>query len=50
MFFYPCIRPSSWPWEGNNVIDIALRKITSGGLNAAEETRLMVSENVKRHH
>jgi hypothetical protein len=32
--------------ECNNVIDIRLRKIASGGVNAAEESRLMVNEKV----
>jgi hypothetical protein len=32
--------------ESNNVIDIRLRSIATGKVNANEETRLMVSEKV----
>ena len=46
MFFYPWYPALMLAVESNNVIDIRLRKIASGGGNAAEETRLMVSEKV----
>ena len=32
--------------ESNNVIDIRLRSIATGKVNAKEETRLMVSEKI----
>jgi hypothetical protein len=32
--------------ESNNVIDIRLRSIATGKVNAEEETRLMVSEKI----
>lgn len=32
--------------ESNNVIDIRLRKIAAGGVDAAAEARLMVSEKI----
>jgi hypothetical protein len=32
--------------ESNNVIDIRLRKMATGGVDAMTETRLMVSEKV----
>lgn len=35
-----------WAVECNNVIDVRLRSIAAGKVNAAEETRLMVSEKV----
>ena len=46
MLFYPWYPALMLAVECNNVIDIRLRKIASGGVNAADETRLMVSEKV----
>ena len=46
MFFYPWYPALMLAVECNNVIDIRLRKIASGGVNAAEEVGLMVSEKV----
>jgi hypothetical protein len=46
MFFYPWYPAFMLAVESNNVIDIRLRRIASGRVNAAEETRLMVSEKV----
>ena len=47
MFFYPWYPALMLAVESNNVIDIRLRKIASGGVNAVDETRLMVREKVK---
>ncbi len=44
MFFYPWYPALMLAVESNNVIDIRLRKIASGGVDAADEIRLMVSE------
>jgi hypothetical protein len=46
MFFYPWYPALMLAVECNNVIDIRLRKIASGRVDVAEETRLMVSEKV----
>jgi hypothetical protein len=46
MFFYPWYPALMLAIECNNVIDIRLRKIASGRVNAAEETFLMGSEKV----
>ena len=47
MFFYPWYPAFMLAVECNNVIDIRLRKIATGRVNAVEETRLMVSEKVE---
>ena len=46
MFFYPRYPALMLAVESNNVIEIRLRKIAGGGVNAAEETRLMVTEKI----
>jgi len=46
MFFYPCYPALMLAVESNNVIDIRLRSIATGKVNAKEETRLMVSEKI----
>lgn len=46
MLFYPWYPALMLAVESNNVIDIRLRKIASSGVNATDETRLMVSEKV----
>jgi hypothetical protein len=46
MFFYPWYPALMLAVECNNVIDVRLRSIVAGKVNAAEETRLMVSEKV----
>lgn len=46
MFFYAWYPALMLAVESNNVIDIRLWKIATGGLNAGEETRLMISEKV----
>ena len=46
MFFYPWYPALMLAVECNNVIDIRARKMANGGVNALEETRLMVSEKV----
>jgi hypothetical protein len=46
MFFYPWYPALMLAVESNNVIDIRLRSIAAGKVNAKEETRLMVSEKV----
>lgn len=46
MFFYPWYPAFLLAVESNNVIDIRIRKIATGGVSAAEETQLMVSEKV----
>lgn len=44
MFFYPWYPAFMLAVESNNVIDIRLRRIATGAVNAGEETQLMVSE------
>ena len=46
MFFYPWCPALMLAVESNNVIDIRLRSIATGKVNAKEETRLMVSEKM----
>ena len=46
MFFFPWYPALMLAVECSNVIDIRLRKIASGGVNATEEAQLMVSEKV----
>jgi hypothetical protein len=46
MFVYPWYPALMLAIESNNVIDIRLRSIASGKVNANDETRLMVSEKV----
>lgn len=46
MFFYPWYPALMLAAECNNVIDIRLRSIVAGKVNAVEETGLMVSEKV----
>lgn len=46
MFFYRWYQALTLAVECNNVIDVRLRSIAAGKVNAAEETRLMVSEKV----
>ena len=46
MFFYPWYPALMLAVEFNNVIDIRLRSIATGKVNAKEETRLMVSEKI----
>jgi hypothetical protein len=46
MFFYPWYPALMLAVESNNVIDIRLRKIAGGGVNAAEESILMVTEKI----
>ena len=46
MFFYPWYPAMMLAVESNNVIDIRLRKIATGGVDAMTETRLMVDETV----
>jgi hypothetical protein len=46
MFFYPWYPALMLAVECSNVIDIRLRSIAAGTVNAAEETGLMVSEKV----
>ena len=46
MFFYPWYPALMLAVESNNVIDIRLRKIVGGGVNAAEESILMVTEKI----
>ena len=46
MFFYPWYPALMLAVESNNVIDIRLRSIATGQVNAKEETRLMVSEKI----
>ena len=46
MFFYPWYPALMLAVECNNVIDIRLRKIASGRVNAADEISLMISEKV----
>lgn len=47
MFFFPWYPALMLAFECNNVIDMRLWKIASGNVNAAEETRLMVSEKIE---
>lgn len=46
MFFYPWYPAFMLAVESKNVIDMRLWKIATGGVNAAAETGLMVSEKV----
>lgn len=46
MFFYPWY-PALMLAVESNVIDIRLRSIATGKVNAREETRLMVNEKVE---
>jgi hypothetical protein len=46
MFFYPWYPALMLAVECSNVIDIRLRSIAAGTVNAAEETGLMISEKV----
>jgi hypothetical protein len=46
MFFYPWYPAFLLAVESNNVIDIRIRKITTGGVSAVEETQLMLNEKV----
>jgi len=46
MLFYPWYPALMLAVESNNVIDIRLRSIATGKVNAKEETRLMVSEKI----
>ena len=46
MFFYPWYPALMLAVELNNVIDIRLRSIATGKVNAKEETRLMVSKRL----
>jgi hypothetical protein len=46
MFFYPWYPALMLAVESSNVIDIRLRRIATGKVNAAEETRLMVQEKI----
>ena len=46
MFFYPWYPALMLAVESNNVIDIRLRSIATGKVNAKEETRLMVIEKI----
>ena len=46
MLFYAWYPAMMLAAESNNVIDIRLRKIAAGGVDALNETHLMVSEKV----
>ena len=46
MFFCPWYPAFLLAVESNNVIDIRLRRIATGAVNAGEETQLMMSEKV----
>ena len=46
MFFYPWYPAMMLAVEANNLIDIRMRKMASGGVNAAAETQLMISEKL----
>ena len=46
MFFYPWYPALMLAVESNNVMDIRLRSIATGKVNANEEARLMISEKV----
>ena len=46
MFLYPWYSAFMLAAECNNVIDIRLRKIANGDLDAAEEAILMVNEKI----
>jgi hypothetical protein len=46
MFFYPWYPAFMLAVETSNVIDIRLRKIASGKVDAATETQLMISEKI----
>jgi hypothetical protein len=47
MFFYPWYPALMLAVESNNVIDIRLRSIATGKVNAKEEACLMVNEKVE---
>jgi hypothetical protein len=46
MFFYPWYPALMLAVESNHVIDIRLRKMATGGVDALAEARLMVAEKV----
>ena len=46
MFFYPWYPALMLAVESNNVIDIRLRSIATGKVDAKAETRLMIREKV----
>lgn len=46
MLFYPWYPAMMLAVESNNVIDIRLRQMAFGGVDAVAETRLMVHEKV----
>jgi hypothetical protein len=46
MLFYPWYPAMMLAVESNNVIDIRLRKMATGGVDAVTESHLMVSEKV----
>ena len=46
MLFYPWYPAMMLAVESNNVIDIRLRKMANGGVDAVTEGHLMVSEKV----
>ena len=46
MLFYPWYPAMMLAVEANNVVDIRLKSIATGGVDAATETCLMVSEKV----
>lgn len=46
MYFYPWYPVMMLAVEANSLIDIRVRKIASGGVNASAETQLMISEKL----
>ena len=46
MLFYPWYPAMMLAVEANNVIDIRLKRIATGGVDAATEVHLMVSEKI----
>lgn len=46
MLFYPWYPALMLAVESNNVVDIRLRKIARGGVNAADESLLMLNEKI----
>jgi hypothetical protein len=46
MLFYPWYPAIMLAVESNNVIDVRLRRIAAGGVDALTETRLMINEKV----
>ena len=46
MLFFPWYPAMMLAVEANNVIDIRLRRIADGRVNAATETQLMISEKI----